>query len=266
MKAAAEHLTPVTLELGGKSPVIVDASADLEVTASRLVWGKFFNAGQTCIAPDYVLAHRSIRAELVERMACKVREFYGDDPFTSPHLARIINGHHFNRLVDMIDPAKVVCGGLSRVHQHYIAPTILQGVTPTDAVMEEEIFGPILPVLDYDTLDEALAVIQQHPNPLALYLFTRDKKMEKQVISQVPFGGGCVNDVVSHFANGDLPFGGRGASGMGRYHGKQTFATFTHYKSLLRRGLRPDVPLRYPPYTIREQVMRVVFAIASWLS
>ncbi len=265
MKAAAEHLTPVTLELGGKSPVIVDASADLEVAASRIVWGKFFNAGQTCIAPDYVLAHASIRAKLVERMVRKTREYYGEDPSVSPHLARIINGHHFNRLKKLIDPQKVVYGGQAKDHQHYIAPTILDPVSPGDLVMEEEIFGPILPVLEYNSLEEAMRIVQLHPNPLALYLFTRDKRVEELVVSQVSFGGGCINDVVSHFANSDLPFGGRGSSGMGRYHGRHTFETFTHYKSILRRSLKPDVPLRYPPNRISERVMRVIFTIACWL-
>lgn len=265
MKAAAEHLTPVTLELGGKSPAIIDSSADLEVAASRLVWGKFYNAGQTCIAPDYLLVHYSVHTELVKRMVEKITSFYGSDPQKCPDLARIIDSCHFKRLRALVDPQKVVYGGQMDEKARYIGPTILDGVSVNDPVMQEEIFGPILPVLTYETLEEAFAIIQKHPNPLALYIFTRNKAVERRVISEVPFGGGCVNDVISHFASSEIPFGGRGASGMGSYHGKHTFNTFTHSKSIIRRANRPDISLRYLPYRIENRVMRVIFAIANWL-
>lgn len=265
MKAAAEHLTPVTLELGGKSPVIVDESADLDVAASRITWGKFYNAGQTCIAPDYLLVHRSIHAGLVERLGAKIAEFYGCEPQNSPDLARIITDGHFNRLAGLIDPAKVKYGGRMDAGTRYIAPTVMDNVTLDDRVMEEEIFGPILPVIPYDSIEEVFSIIRQHPNPLALYLFTRDKNVERRVIREIPFGGGCVNDVISHVLHSEIPFGGRGTSGMGSYHGKHTFDTFSHNKSIIRRSTRLDPPLRYPPYRIKQGVMRVIFTIANWL-
>src|SRR5574340_10795 len=265
MKAAAEHLTPVTLEMGGKSPALVDATADLEIAATRIVWGKFYNAGQTCIAPDYLLVHRSVHDELMSLMLKKVTDFYGADPLNNPDLSRIIDCRHFRRLRARVDPAKVVYGGRWDEHTRSFAPTIMDGVAGDDPVMQEEIFGPILPVLTYDTLDEAFAVIHQHPNPLSLYVFTRDKAVERQVINEVPFGGGCVNDVISHFVSTEIPFGGRGASGMGSYHGKRTFDTFSHNKSIIYRANRPDVRIRYPPYRIGTRAMRVIFAIANWL-
>ncbi|MCX6055154.1 MAG: aldehyde dehydrogenase [Chloroflexi bacterium] len=265
LKAAAEYLTPVTLELGGKSPAIVDQSADLEVAASRLVWGKFLNAGQTCIAPDYLLVHHSVHADLVRRLSDKIKDYYGPDPEKSPDLARIINRDHFNRLAALLDPQKVVHGGQVNAQTRYIAPTLLDGVTPDDPVMREEIFGPILPVISYETLEEAIRIVQLHPNPLALYIFTREADTEKRIIQEIPFGGGCVNDVISHMINEEIPFGGRGASGMGAYHGKHTFDTFSHQKSILRRANRPDLPLRYPPYRIENRVMRFIFSLASWL-
>ncbi len=265
MKAAADHLTPVTLEMGGKSPAIVDATADLEIAATRIVWGKFYNAGQTCIAPDYLLVQRSVHDELLGLMLKKVKDFYGPDPVNSPDQSRIIDARHFKRLRDLIDPAKVVCGGRVDEHTRSIAPTIMDGVTVDDAVMQEEIFGPILPVLTFDTLDEAFEIIHQRPNPLSLYVFTRDKSVERRVVTEVPFGGGCVNDVISHFVSTEIPFGGRGASGMGSYHGKRTFDTFSHSKSMIYRANRPDVPIRYPPYRISTRAMRVIFTIANWL-
>jgi len=265
MKAAADHLTPVTLEMGGKSPAVVDATADLEIAATRIVWGKFYNAGQTCIAPDYLLVQRSVHDELLRLMLKKVNDFYGPDPVNSPDLSRIIDARHFKRLRGLIDPAKVVYGGRVDEHTRSIAPTIIDGETLDDAVMQEEIFGPILPVLTFDTLDEAFEIIHQRPNPLALYVFTRDKSVERRVVTEVPFGGGCVNDVISHFVSTEIPFGGRGASGMGSYHGKRTFDTFSHSKSMIYRANRPDVPIRYPPYRISTRAMRVIFTIANWL-
>ncbi|MBE0684870.1 MAG: aldehyde dehydrogenase [Anaerolineaceae bacterium] len=265
MKAAAVHLTPVTLELGGKSPAIVDASADLDVAASRIVWGKFFNAGQTCIAPDYVLVEKNIHADLLLRLKGKIHAYYSENPQNSPDLARIINQDHFKRLVGLLDADKVVHGGQTDAVTLYIAPTILDPVTMDDAIMGEEIFGPILPVITYENLEEALGTIQMNPNPLALYLFTRDPSVEKRVIAEVPFGGGCINDTFSHVFNEEIPFGGRGMSGMGSYHGKYSFETFSHFKSVVHRKNWPDIAMRYPPYKIKNKTMRKLFKIASWL-
>ncbi len=265
MKAAAEHLTPVTLELGGKSPAIVDASADLEVAASRIVWGKFFNAGQTCIAPDYVLVEKSVHSDLISKFKQRILTYYGENPQNSPDYARIINQEHFKRLVGLIDPQKTIHGGQVDAEKRFIAPTILDRVTLEDAVMGEEIFGPILPIIPYEKLDDALALIQQNPNPLALYLFTRDPAVEKRIIAEVPFGGGCINDVISQVMNEEIPFGGRGMSGMGSYHGKYSFDTFSHDKSIIHRKNWPDVAVRYPPYGVDKKIMRRFFKIASWL-
>ncbi len=265
MKAAAEHLTPVTLELGGKSPAIVDASADLEVAASRIVWGKFFNAGQTCIAPDYVLVEKSVHSDLISKFKQRILTYYGENPQNSPDYARIINQEHFKRLVGLIDPQKTIHGGQVDAEKRFIAPTILDRVTLEDAVMGEEIFGPILPIILYEKLDDALALIQQNPNPLALYLFTRDPAVEKRIIAEVPFGGGCINDVISQVMNEEIPFGGRGMSGMGSYHGKYSFDTFSHDKSIIHRKNWPDVAVRYPPYGVDKKIMRRFFKIASWL-
>lgn len=265
MKAAAEHLTPVTLELGGKSPAIVDASADLEVAASRIVWGKFFNAGQTCIAPDYVLVEKSVHSDLISKFKQRILTYYGENPQNSPDYARIINQEHFKRLVGLIDPQKTIHGGQVDAEKRFIAPTILDRVTLEDAVMGEEVFGPILPIIPYEKLDDALALIQQNPNPLALYLFTRDPAVEKRIIAEVPFGGGCINDVISQVMNEEIPFGGRGMSGMGSYHGKYSFDTFSHDKSIIHRKNWPDVAVRYPPYGVDKKIMRRFFKIASWL-
>ncbi|PKO15940.1 MAG: aldehyde dehydrogenase family protein [Chloroflexi bacterium HGW-Chloroflexi-10] len=250
MQAAAEHLTPVTLELGGKSPAIVEASADLPVAARRILWGKFFNAGQTCVAPDYVLVQNSVKGRFLALMQETLRLFYGDNPQSSPDYARMINDIHFQRLVGLIDPDKVYYGGQADAAERYIAPTLLENVTLEDAVMGEEIFGPILPVLGFDTLEEAMAIIAQRPNPLALYLFTRDQQVEKRVLREVPFGGGCINDTLSQVFNEEMPFGGRGSSGMGAYHGHYSFEAFSHAKGVVRRANWPDIPIRYAPYRI----------------
>lgn len=263
MKAAAEHLTPVTLELGGKSPAIVDESADLDIAARRIVWGKFFNAGQTCIAPDYVLVHQLVHDQLIQKMKDVIKTFYGENPQNSPDLTRIINESHFKRLAGLIDPQKVVLGAETDPEQRYIAPTILDQVSMEDAVMEEEIFGPILPVLTYHLLQDAMQIIQQHPDPLALYLFTGNKETENKVITEIPFGGGCVNDTFSHVFNEKIPFGGRGNSGMGAYHGKFSFDTFSHQKSVVFRRNWLDLPMRYPPYKISYAWMKKLFRIAS---
>jgi acyl-CoA reductase-like NAD-dependent aldehyde dehydrogenase len=243
----------------------VDASADLEVAASRIVWGKFFNAGQTCIAPDYVLVEKNVHSELISQFKQRILTYYGENPQNSPDYARIINQEHFKRLVGLINSQKIVHGGEVNADDRYIAPTILDRVTVEDAVMGEEIFGPILPIITYEKLEDAIALIQKNPNPLALYLFTRDSAVEKKVIAELPFGGGCINDVISQVMNEEIPFGGRGMSGMGSYHGKYSFDTFSHYKSMIHRKNWPDIALRYPPYGVEKRLMRWIFKIASWL-
>jgi len=258
MRAAAEHLTPVTLELGGKSPCIVTADLDLKVAARRIVWGKFLNAGQTCVAPDYLLVERSLQPALLEAIAATLREFYGDNPATSPDYARIVSDAHFQRLNALLerDRAKVVFGGDTDASQRYIAPTVLAGCTWDDATMAEEIFGPLLPVLVYDELEEAIASINARPKPLALYLFSRDRQTQNRVRTATSSGGFVVNDTIVHLASPRLPFGGVGASGFGRYRGRATFDTFSHRKSTLARPFWLDLPLRYPPYAGKERWLR----------
>ena len=263
MKAAAEHLTPVTLELGGKSPVIVDATADMALAVKRIAWGKLFNAGQTCIAPDYVLVQRTLYEALLAGLEDAFTHMAGRDPLRNPDYPQIISQRHFERLCRMINPAQVAYGGQSDPAARRIAPTLLSGVTPDDAVMGEEIFGPLLPVLAYDTLDEALTVVARQPNPLALYLFTRDRGVEQRVMQGVRFGGGCVNDVVSQVYNPHLPFGGRNASGLGNYHGLNSVLTFSHSKSILKKGLWLDLAFRYPPYRLSLGRLKALFKIGS---
>lgn len=249
MEAAAKHLTPMTLELGGKSPCIVEASAKLDVAAKRLVWGKFFNAGQTCIAPDYALVDSKLYRPLVEKMKAQIRTFYGEDPQKSPDYGRIVNAAHFQRLGAYLKEGKILSGGKSDAADLYIEPTLLGELPAGASVMEEEIFGPVLPILPYDDLSQALEQIRRRPKPLALYLFTEDRAVEKKVLGSTSFGGGCVNDAIAHFAATDLPFGGVGASGFGAYHGRKSFETFSHPRSVLKRSSRIDMPVRYPPYS-----------------
>lgn len=248
MEKAAAHLTPVSLELGGKSPVIVDETADIALTAKRLAWGKCVNAGQTCVAPDYVLVHHSREETLVEALIQELRRMYTSAPLMCADFPSIINRRHFDRLTGLLQSGVIAHGGQIDVQRCRIAPTILTEVAWDSPIMQEEIFGPILPILPYRRLDEALAQIQSRPKPLALYLFTRSKETERRVMHEVSFGGGCVNDTVLHLATSHMPFGGVGESGMGGYHGKYSFETFSHRKSVLNRWLKPDVPLRYAPY------------------
>jgi len=248
-KAAAENLTPVTLELGGKSPCIVEKDAPLKVTAKRITWGKFINAGQTCIAPDYLLVHESVKDELLGNIRQYIKEFYGENPKNSPDYLRIVNAPNFARLAGMIEKEKVFTGGETDASDLYISPTILQNVTWDDLVMQDEIFGPILPVITYKTLDEVIPQITKRPKPLALYLFTKNKKIQKRVLNQVSFGGGTLNDTIMHISNDNLPFGGVGESGIGGYHGKAGFDTFSHHKSIMKRATWIDIPLKYPPYS-----------------
>ena len=247
MAAAAEHLTPVTLELGGRSPVILAPDADVELAAARIAWGKFLNAGQTCVAPDHVWVPEGMRDALVEELGKQIRALYGENPLESPDLPKIVNEKHFNRVNGLIQREKTAIGGKSDPVTRRIEPTVLVDVTETDAVMGDEIFGPVLPILTYTDLEELLARQQQKPRPLALYLFTRDRRAEERILRMVPSGGVCVNDTVVHLANPNVPFGGVGASGMGACHGKAGFDTFTHYRTVVRRGAL-DLPVRYPPY------------------
>jgi len=248
MEKASAHLTPVSLELGGKSPVIVDETADIALAAKRLIWGKCVNAGQTCVAPDYVLVHHSREEALIEAMIGEIRAMYTSAPLANPDWPKIINQRHFERLVGLMQSGVVTHGGQLDPSTCQIAPTILTDVSWDSPIMQEEIFGPLLPILPYRKLDEAIARIQQRPKPLALYLFTRSKTVEERIMREVSFGGGCVNDTILHLATPYMPFGGVGESGMGAYHGKHSFETFSHAKSVLKRWAKPDVPLRYAPY------------------
>ena len=247
MAAAAQHLTPVTLELGGKCPCLVCADAPIEVTARRIVWGKFMNCGQTCVAPDFVLADRRIRPGLLEAMKTSLRDFYGDDPQRSPDYGRIVNRKHWDRLVGFLGHGQISQGGQHDAEDLYLAPTLLTGVPTGAPVMQEEIFGPILPVLEFDHLEEAMTALRDRPVPLALYLFTRDRATQERVLAGTRSGGVCLNDTVTHMIGKDLPFGGLGESGLGAYHGRATFDCFTHRRSVLRRGFAFDSKLRYPP-------------------
>ena len=253
MAQAATHLTPVTLELGGKSPCIVDGTADLALAARRIVFGKFLNCGQTCVAPDYLLVQREKKDALLAQIAREIVRMYGEHPLESPDYGKIINEKHFRRLLGLLDSDKLVLGGERDPAALRIPPTILDNVTGEDPVMQEEIFGPILPVLPVDSLEEAIAFVRERPRPLALYLFTSSREAERRVFSQLSFGGGCVNDTILHLASSHLPFGGVGDSGMGAYHGKYSFLTFSHEKGILKTSTRLDVPLRYPPYTVRKE-------------
>lgn len=248
MKAAAENLTPVVLELGGKSPAIVDSDADIKIAARRIVWGKFLNAGQTCVAPDFLLVHSQVAQELLDALVQTIRQFYGEDPYQSPDYSRIVNEAHFDRLVGLLSKGTVLIGGQTNRNDKYVAPTILTDIDWNDAVMQNEIFGPILPVLEYDDLDTVIEKIASHPRPLALYYFSSDKKKQRRVIENLEFGGGCINDCIMHLLNPSLPFGGIGESGMGCYHGQAGFETFSHRKAILNKGTWLDISLRYPPY------------------
>lgn len=258
MRNAAEHLTPVTLELGGKSPCIVDKSADIKLAARRIVFGKYLNCGQTCVAPDYIYCHRSVKDKLVKEVQKQIQKQYGKQPLRNPNYGKIINEKHFDRLLGLIDKNKTVHGGDSDRHALRIEPTVLDNVTFADTVMQEEIFGPIMPILIFDNLDEAIRNINAMPHPLALYLFTSDKAAAKKVTSRCGFGGGCINDTIIHLATTEMGFGGFGESGMGSYHGKVGFDTFSHYKSIVDKKTWIDLPMRYQPYRkLHEKMIRL---------
>ncbi len=248
MGKASKHLTPITLELGGKSPCIVDKEGDIDIFAKRIVWGKFLNAGQTCVAPDYVYVHKDIKDKLIENIVKYIEYFYGKNIKDNDEYPRIINKKQFNRLISLIDENKLIYGGDSDLESLYISPTIMDNITWDDPVMEDEIFGPILPLLEYESIVQVIEEIKKRPRPLALYVFSTNPKVVTKVINSLSFGGGCINDTVMHLANPHMPFGGIGNSGMGAYHGEYSFHTFTHYKSILDKSLSPDVDTRYPPY------------------
>lgn len=260
MEKASKHLTPITLELGGKSPVIVDNRADLKVSAKRILWGKLTNAGQTCVAPDYLLAHEHIYEELIEELKNTIVEFYGNDIINNKEFGRIINEKHMNRLNNILenDKDKIVVGGDVDFEQRYISPTIIRDVTLEDSVMKEEIFGPILPVIKYKDLEDIKYYISKHKNPLALYVFSENDDFSEDIIRRFTFGGGCVNDTISHVASAHLPFGGVGTSGMGNYHGRASFDTFTHTKSIVKKSTKIDIKLVFPPYKEKIKLIKKI--------
>ncbi|PQZ59788.1 aldehyde dehydrogenase family protein [Bacillus sp. MYb209] len=245
MEAAAKKLTPLTLELGGKSPCIVHKDAKLDVTARRIVWGKFLNAGQTCVAPDYMYVHSSVKEQLIEALRHEIAEQYGKDALQNDNYVRIVSERHFERLCTFLQDGKPVIGGNYTKETLHIEPTVLTNVTWQSTVMEDEIFGPILPIIEYDKIEEVIETIQHHPKPLALYVFSEDRKVQEKVTSNISYGGGCINDVVYHLATPYLPFGGVGSSGLGSYHGEQSFRTFSHYKSILSQSTAFDMKIRY---------------------
>ena len=249
MRKAAEHLTPVTLELGGKSPVIVDATAKIPLAARRIVFGKFLNSGQTCVAPDYVLCEKAVKDDLIQALVSEIRQQIGEKPFENPDYSRMISRKHFDRVLGLIRPEQTAYGGQSDPNTLQIAPTILDGVSPEDPVMQEEIFGPVLPVLTIEKAEDAVDFINQRNRPLALYVFSQDRGIQKKLTTECAFGGGCINDTIIHLATSNMPFGGMGESGMGSYHGRYGFDTFSHFKSIVDKKTWIDLSLRYRPYT-----------------
>lgn len=259
MQAAAKHLTPITLELGGKNPCIVDRNIDIDVAARRIVWGKFFNAGQSCVAVDYLLVHRDVEQELLFRMQNQITAFYGEDPSRSPDYGRIINDHHLARLERLLEGATIAAGGRIDRAQRYLAPTILTGVSMNDPVMQDEIFGPLLPMIVYDDISAAIALVNSKPHPLALSVFSRNASLVERVMRETHSGGACVNDTVIQQTIVQLPFGGVGASGIGRYHGRESFEAFSQKRSIVKRGFLFDVRLRYPPYRDHLRLVKKIY-------
>lgn len=259
MEAATKNLTPVTLELGGKSPCIVDKSEKIDLFAKRIVWGKLLNSGQTCVAPDYFLIHKDIKEEFLKAVEKYIKEFYGDNPIDSEDYVKIINKRHFQRILSLIDKDNILLGGKYNESKLKIEPTVVEVKSLDEKIMSEEIFGPIMPIITYSKSDEIISTVRNYEKPLALYLFTEDKKLEDRIIKDINFGGGCINDTIVHLATTELPFGGVGMSGMGSYHGKKSFDTFTHEKSILKRSNFIDIPLRYPPYVGKISLLRKIF-------
>jgi aldehyde dehydrogenase (NAD+) len=259
MAAAAKHLTPVTLELGGKSPAFVFNDASLKTAAKRLVWAKFLNGGQTCVAPDYLLVEKGLKEKLIEEIEKQILKYHGENPMESEGFVRIINPRHFDRIMKLMDQEKVVIGGDSNKEELYIAPTVMDNVSYEDAVMQEEIFGPVLPIIEFDDLDRAIKMVKDRDKPLALYVFSSSSKNTDKIFHEISFGGGAVNDAVMHLANANLPFGGVGESGMGSYHGKAGFDSFSHFKSIYSHSTMLEPNFKYTPYTKNKfKVMRVM--------
>ncbi|MBQ9762001.1 MAG: aldehyde dehydrogenase [Oscillospiraceae bacterium] len=258
LEKAARHLTPATLELGGKSPCIIDKSANLKLAARRIVFGKYLNCGQTCVAPDYILCHRSVKTEFLTYLTAEIRRQYGSDYRHNDTYGKIISRKHFDRICSLIDRNKVICGGHWDENLLKIEPTVMDNVLWEDAVMKEEIFGPVLPVLTFEEIDQTISVVRDHDKPLALYIFANDRKVIRQVTTACQYGGGCVNDCIIHLATSAMGFGGVGESGMGSYHGKTGFDTFTHYKSIVDKKTWLDLPMRYQPYRkIYQKMIRM---------
>ncbi len=257
MEAAAKNLTPVVLELGGKSPAIVTKDADLESSARKLAFGKYLNAGQICIAPDYLLVDREVKDQLIANIIFYIKKHLGDNPLSNPEYVKIINQRNFERVSGYLKNGKIVYGGLTDKDKQMIAPTIIDNVTLDDPIMQEEIFGPLLPVMTFDTLEQAIDIVRKNKNPLALYLFTRSKQIKNRIMQSIPAGGGCVNDVLMHVANPNLPFGGIKSSGIGRYHGKSSFDTFSNKKGMVIAGFYEN-KLRYPPYKDKIKLARKI--------
>lgn len=247
-KAAAENLTPITLELGGKNPCVIDATANLKLAAKRIVWGKFLNAGQTCIAPDYLLVSNKIKLAFIELIKKEIIDAYGENPETSPDFARIINQKNWDRLTGMLKGESILAGGITNSKDYYLAPTLLDEPSLDSLVMKDEIFGPILPILAFENEADLVSIISRYEKPLSLYVFSNNNAFAKRIIQDYSFGGGCINDTVVYFSNKRLPFGGVGHSGIGAYHGKLSFSTFTHYKAIVKKANWLDIPTRYAPY------------------
>lgn len=248
LRQAAEHLTPVVLELGGKSPCIVDSTAKIKLAAKRIVFGKYLNCGQTCVAPDYILCHNSVKEAFINEVSKQIKKQYGKKPLSNPNYGKIVNEKHFDRLLGLIDTQKVVIGGESNRDTLQIAPTVMVGATAEDAVMQEEIFGPIMPILTFENYEDIYAGLANKAKPLALYIFSEDKERIKEATERLAYGGGCINDVIIHLATSEMGFGGVGESGMGTYHGKVGFEAFSHTKSIVDKKTWIDLPMRYQPY------------------
>lgn len=260
--AAAKNLTPVTLELGGKNPCIIDETANLKLAAKRIVWGKFINAGQTCIAPDYILIQKDMKTHFIEYLKVEITNAYGENPDLSPDFARIVNTKNWLRLANLIDETKVIFGGQTDIENRYISPTLIDESDTNSLIMQEEIFGPILPILSYENETELSSVISKYEKPLALYVFSENKSFSKKIITQFSFGGGCINDTVVHFSNKRLPFGGVGHSGIGAYHGSLSFDVFSHKKGIVKKANWLDLTLRYAPY---KDKLSLIKKILKWL-
>lgn len=248
MEKAAKNLTPVTLELGGKSPCIIDDTCDIKLAAKKVAWGKFLNSGQTCVAPDYIFVHEKVKDSFINEIKKVIKNFYGENPLKSDSYSNIINLKHLKRLEEYLKSGSIIVGGEVDSNNRKISPTLIENVSLEDKIMQEEIFGPILPILKYKDINKVIEFITATPKPLALYLFTNKKETENKVLESISFGGGCINDVVIHLATSNMPFGGVGSSGIGKYHGKYSFETFTHEKSILKKKGPLDIKLRYPPY------------------